>query len=230
VRGALGGTEARALAPSGPAPAEARVSAAPARRSATRRRSPCQRRLGRARPEVSCSRASADARRARSNRAADGRPSLARRGFLDAGRFQVEAIPRGHGDRQSPPRRPSERSGDLPCFAHGQLYVASSRVGHPGHIRFALEPDASGAFKTPNVVYQEALSCSDEFPTDAALDVGEDWRDCNVRTRRRGRVATRSQAGGASGMHIDRCASCRRHASVDAGTALCVPCESQMDE
>ena len=46
-----------------------------------------------------------------------------------------------------------------PCFAHGQLYVAASRVGHPDRIRFALPEDKeTGKFLTRNVVYCEALT------------------------------------------------------------------------
>ena len=47
---------------------------------------------------------------------------------------------------------------ETPCFSHGQLYVAMSRVGSPHRVRFALPRDASGAFVTNNVVYQEALN------------------------------------------------------------------------
>ena len=46
-----------------------------------------------------------------------------------------------------------------PCFAHGQLYVAASRVGLPAHLRFAVPLDAAtGTFRTRNIVYREVLT------------------------------------------------------------------------
>ena len=45
-----------------------------------------------------------------------------------------------------------------PCFTHGQLYVAASRVGLPEHLRFAVPIDKdTGTFRTCNVVFREAL-------------------------------------------------------------------------
>ena len=36
----------------------------------------------------------------------------------------------------------------------------TSRVGHPGHLWFALLPDeTTGEFRTRNVVFREALTC-----------------------------------------------------------------------
>ena len=48
--------------------------------------------------------------------------------------------------------------GGTECFGHGQLYVAASRVGDPAWLRFALDPNDAGEYRTKNVVYAEALT------------------------------------------------------------------------
>ena len=47
-----------------------------------------------------------------------------------------------------------------PCFTHGQLYVAASRVGHPDDLHFAIMKPTKKEelpFLTKNVVYREVL-------------------------------------------------------------------------
>ena len=64
-------------------------------------------------------------------------------------------------DQQGASRQTLQRVGVFlpePCFSHGQLYVAASRVGLPVHIRFAVACNAQGEYRTHNVVYPEALT------------------------------------------------------------------------
>ena len=45
-----------------------------------------------------------------------------------------------------------------PVFAHGQFYVACSRVGSPSHLKFAIARDANmQEFESLNIVYKEVL-------------------------------------------------------------------------
>ena len=48
---------------------------------------------------------------------------------------------------------------ERPCFAHGQLYVALSRVGDSANLQICAVPDKDdGNFYTDNVVWSEALT------------------------------------------------------------------------
>jgi len=43
-------------------------------------------------------------------------------------------------------------------FTHGQLYVACSRVGKPGSLKFALKKESNGNIaKAINIVFKEVL-------------------------------------------------------------------------
>ena len=43
-------------------------------------------------------------------------------------------------------------------FTHGQLYVACSRVGKPGSLKFALKKEKNGNIeKAMNIVFKEVL-------------------------------------------------------------------------
>jgi hypothetical protein len=45
-----------------------------------------------------------------------------------------------------------------PCFAHGQAYVACSRVLHPDDLRFVLDTNDRGHYVTRNVVLRSVLT------------------------------------------------------------------------
>ena len=65
-----------------------------------------------------------------------------------------------------------------------QFYVAASRVGNPEHITFCLAKDANGSYKTPNVVYRDALSCISDVPDGFTLidDATDQWQHCELGT------------------------------------------------
>ena len=45
----------------------------------------------------------------------------------------------------------------LPCFGHGQLVVALSRVGHPDHVHIFLHPTQMVDCRTQSVLLRGAL-------------------------------------------------------------------------
>jgi hypothetical protein len=59
-----------------------------------------------------------------------------------------------------------------PCFAHGQLTVALTRVGHPDRVTIYLDPATFENCRTPFVIYPEALlaNATDATATDAESD------------------------------------------------------------
>ena len=115
------------------------------------------------------------------------------------------------------------------CFGHGQLYVAASRVGRASHLRFAIERDETGAYRTANVVYREALSDVAAADARAAPVEYDDAREETGDGTAPLAVATTSAGGGASGMHLDVCTRCTGCSMVDPHTLLCAPCEGDVD-
>lgn len=59
----------------------------------------------------------------------------------------------------------------LPCFAHGQLVVALTRVGDPDNVFIYLDDDAFHTKTTPLVIYPEALIRSSVQRTAASAPV-----------------------------------------------------------
>ena len=47
------------------------------------------------------------------------------------------------------------------CFTHGQFYVAASRVGKAEQLKFAVDRDEDGSYRTRNVVWREGLTPSE---------------------------------------------------------------------
>lgn len=73
-----------------------------------------------------------------------------------------------------------DRMEDLQCFAHGQLYVALSRVGHPDAVRVYAVSDVAEAGRVKLEIYREALvanrpvQCRDAMHWDGTFAVGDD--------------------------------------------------------
>ena len=63
-----------------------------------------------------------------------------------------------------------------PCFTHGQLYVAASRVGLPTQLRFAVPCDErTGTFRTRNIVFREILTGELDGIRAEQTTTGVDW-------------------------------------------------------
>lgn len=59
-----------------------------------------------------------------------------------------------------------------PCFAHGQLTVALTRVGHPDRVTIYLDPGTFAHCRTPFVVYPEALLANTADGTTTVAEPG----------------------------------------------------------
>lgn len=59
-----------------------------------------------------------------------------------------------------------------PCFAHGQLTVALTRVGHPDRVTIYLDGQSFARFETPCPMYPEALLPSESQRTQNGVTTG----------------------------------------------------------
>ena len=129
------------------------------------------------------------------------------------------------------------------CFTHGQLYVAASRVGNPAHLRFAIDRNDEGAFRTRNVVFHDALTAvdrsgdGDATSPEAADYDNEAVPDQDPEVRRSTRVALHQRVDAEArrvGGDGENCAcsagfQChvRRHSGT--GEGLCAGCDDDDD-